>query len=179
MDVLMDYAGVRERLGMPKTPKPRVRWDLIKPRVDPPPQVVAPVVVPTAELPDLPYYAPFNFLKLPSPEAVIHLVALKHGLRYYDILGTSRARLIVAAKREAVWLVATHCRPMSLVQIGRLFHKNHATIINLLGRRKRSAQTSTLAGTPGQAGGQKRLMLRAQKHGALSETAHSISEAVS
>jgi chromosomal replication initiation ATPase DnaA len=63
-------------------------------------------------------------------------VALKHGLKYHDIIGTARRRDMMVARREAVLIITTHCRPMSLVQIGRLFHKNHATIINLLRKRK-------------------------------------------
>lgn len=131
---VLDYAGVRNRLGMPVTPLPRVRRELIqRQRPKPEPEVFAPIVLPESELP---HYAPFNFYKRSNPEAVIHLVALKHGFKYHDIIGTGRSRDMMVARREAVLIITTHCRPMSLVQIGRLFHKNHATIINLLRRRK-------------------------------------------
>lgn len=135
---VLDYAGVRSRLGMPVTPLPRVRRELIqrlRPK-KPEPEVVAPIVMPKSEMP---HYAPFNFYKRSTPEAVIHLVALKHGFKYHDIIGTSRRRDMMAARREAVLLITTHCRPMSLVQLGRIFHKNHATIINLLRRKARSS----------------------------------------
>lgn len=130
----LDYAGVRERLGMPVTPPPRVRLDLIgreKPKAEPAPEPSPALVEPPA-----PWFAPFNFYKLAGAEAVIHLVALKHGFKFHDVIGSARNRKVMIAKREAVHLVTTHCRPMSLVQLGRVFHKNHATIINLLGRRK-------------------------------------------
>jgi hypothetical protein len=164
MAMALDYAGVRERLGMPVVPMPRVRRELIqREKPEPEPVALASIVAPEAALP---IYAPFNFYKRSAPEAVIHLVALKHGFKYHDIIGTGRSREMMLARREAVRLITTHCRPMSLVQIGRLFHKNHATIINLLRRKPRAS------------GGEKRLILRLKNDGALSETAIPISEAV-
>ncbi len=135
----IDYAGVRARLGMPLTTKAKVRLDLIG-RQKPQPVPAAPTVVPAAPTvvsPELPNYAPFNFLGRPGPERIIRLVALKHGYRYYDILGSGRTKPLTAARREAVRLVKSHCREMSSVQIGRLFHRDHSSILNLLGRSRR------------------------------------------
>ena len=138
------YAEVRLRLGMPIMPKGRMRMDLIR----------APKPEPRREtIRVLPNYAPFNFYSRPSTETIIRLVGLKHGFKYHDILGTGRSYPLVAARREAARLVATHCRAMSLVQIGRIFHKNHATIINLL-RPKRQSKNQipgTQDGMPKQA----------------------------
>ena len=122
-----DYVGVRARLGMPVASRGHVRRDLL------------PV---TRLKPVASYYAPFNFYAPCSAEAIIRLVAAARGFKYHDIIGTSRTRAAVAARREAVMLVTTHCRPMTLHQLGRIFHKNHATILNLLGRRKRNGKTA-------------------------------------
>lgn len=117
-----DYEGVRARLGMPVTPPARVRRALIPP--------------PVKKIRVLPNYAPFNFYSKPGYEMIIRIVALKHGLKYHDILGRDRTKPFSDARREAVRLVYTHCGQRSMHQMGRLFHRDHTSILNLLGRLK-------------------------------------------
>lgn len=135
MSVLMeqhqDYVGARYRLGMPIAPTPRVRRDLIPPKA--------------RKIRVLPNYAPFNFYSRPSHEMIIRIVALKHGLRYYDILGRVRTKAVAAARREAVCLVYSHCGPRSMHQMGRLFHRDHTSILNMLGRLKGKGRMKSTA----------------------------------
>ena len=131
MDMHQDHVARRMRLGMPTMPKARMAFVRRK-RPAPPPVVVARPAVTTPDA----VHAPFNFYRGFGPETIIQLMALKHHIKYHDILGTSRSREMMAIRRHTLALVISHCRPMSLSQLGRVFHKNHATIINLLGRRK-------------------------------------------
>jgi hypothetical protein len=134
-----EYAAVRARLGMPVRARGRVRLDLIG-RMSPKkaaPALPAVEIAALPAIPVLPNYAPFNFIRPAGGEAIIRLVALKHGVSYREILGASRTKGIMAARREAVRLVKSHCRDASSVQIGRLFHKDHSSILNLLGRKSR------------------------------------------
>lgn len=85
---------------------------------------------------------PFNFYSYASPANLIRVVALKHGLTYYSIVGASRVAKVVSARREAVRLVKTHCVTMTPHAIGRLFHRDRTSILNLLGTLRRSRQAS-------------------------------------
>jgi hypothetical protein len=74
-------------------------------------------------------YAPFDFYKPPSARAVVKLVSLKHGVHPRDIVGANRFRRTVAARHHAIWLVHTHCPWLSLPDVGRLFGRDHTTIL--------------------------------------------------
>lgn len=139
MSVLMEQhqAGVdaRSRLGMPMMSKPRMRMDLIRR----PGRRRAVDEVPVNLIPN---FAPFNFYQPPSPYALIRYVAVKRGIKYHDIIGSSRIHPFVAARREAVTLVVEHCRPKTLHELGRIFHRDHSSILNLLGRRKKQVRVN-------------------------------------
>jgi hypothetical protein len=87
------------------------------------------------------HYAPFNFLKRPGPQAIVKLVALKHGVSSREILGHQRYLRIVAARHESMWLIHTHCPWLSIPEIGRVFGRDHTTVLHALskytGRRER------------------------------------------
>ncbi len=108
------YHGARERLwgspGLPRSlPAPRVQ-------IPPPPHAIA----------------PFNFLARPAPKAIIKLVSLKHGVSVDEIMGPSRSVHLVAARHLAIWLVHTHCRWLSTPEVGRIFGRDHTTVLNAL-----------------------------------------------
>ncbi|TIN80721.1 helix-turn-helix domain-containing protein [Mesorhizobium sp.] len=73
-------------------------------------------------------------LVIPRTEVqqIIADIAHKHGLTYADILSPSRFRNLVTARYEAIAAVKT-AKPMySLLQLGRLFHRDHSTIVYAL-----------------------------------------------
>jgi hypothetical protein len=104
---------------MPLTPAPRIRRGLIPPRV--------------VKIRVLPNYAPFNFYSKPGPEMLVKLVAIKYELKFHDLIGRSRVKAIADARRQAVRLVYSHCFGMSTAKVGRLFHRDHTSILFLLG----------------------------------------------
>jgi chromosomal replication initiation ATPase DnaA len=66
------------------------------------------------------------------------LVAENHNLTVKDLKGQSRLRPIVAARQEAMWLMAEEIRPSGTprytnAQIGGWFNRDHTTVIH--GRR--------------------------------------------
>lgn len=67
--------------------------------------------------------------------ALITRIAEDHGLTYADMIGKSRKRHIVAARYEAIWAVKDARPCMSLPKIGRLFGKDHKTILHALNKR--------------------------------------------
>lgn len=88
------------------------------------------------------HYAPFNFLKKPGPHAIVKLVSLKHGLTTKEVLGQDRFVRIVAARHESIWMIHTHCPWLSMPEIGRIFGRDHTTILYTIqkftGKRERA-----------------------------------------
>lgn len=77
--------------------------------------------------------APFNFYLCPSYRSIVKLMALKHNLTVDDLLGPRRTQAIVNVRHETIGTIFEHCG-LSLTQIGRLFHRDHTTIIHSLAR---------------------------------------------
>lgn len=65
---------------------------------------------------------------------IIMEVAIAHGVSYEDILGRSRARHLVAARHEAIYEVRKRRPHLSLPQIGRIFKRDHTSILHALRR---------------------------------------------
>lgn len=107
------WVGARERL-----------WK-VRPKIMPIPEVVIPA-------PDPEWGAPINLIGPASPRTIVKLVALKHGLTPGDLSGPNRSRPFVAARHEAIALVWTHCRAVSLPAVGRMFQRDHTTILHSL-----------------------------------------------
>lgn len=63
---------------------------------------------------------------------IIMEVAIAHGVSYEDILGRSRARHLVAARHEAIYEVRKRRPHLSLPQIGRIFKRDHTSILHAL-----------------------------------------------
>lgn len=74
----------------------------------------------------------------PCPRELISMVAAWHGLTYSDILGKSRAHVVIAARFDAVAAVYGQCRmdgrKYSLGELGRLFKRDHTTALWALKR---------------------------------------------
>jgi hypothetical protein len=121
------YAAVRTRLGMVTKPPKAVSAPPLKltarPR-KPKPAKPAPV----------PYGAPFNFITSPSAKTIIAYVALRMGVSPVDIVGPRRTRELVAARRLAIQFVHDHCPHLTFAGIGRVFNRDHTTILWSLGR---------------------------------------------
>lgn len=73
-------------------------------------------------------YAPFDFLAPPNWRAIAKLVALKHGLRATDLSGRNRHKAYIGARYEAIRLVYSHCRPLTITDLGRRFNRDRSTI---------------------------------------------------
>jgi hypothetical protein len=126
-----NYAGIRSRLmGVPRVVLPKaVR------RCGP--------AIPLPPAPEA-WGAPINFYAPPNAKFILRLVALRHGINVEAISGRSRFRSIVAARHEAIGLVYTHCRRLSLPEIGRLFNRDHTTILHAIEKLRKSGRTDMM-----------------------------------
>jgi hypothetical protein len=90
-------------------------------------------LVPVYKAPAEPEWGcPINCYALPSPKIIIKLVALKHGVPVATMIGPLKSNAMVAARDEAIGLVYTHCRVVSLGELGRLFNRDHTSILHAL-----------------------------------------------
>jgi len=69
-------------------------------------------------------------------QAVIAVIAERHGITVKEMMARSRAGRLVKARHEAIVTVATTCtvggERMSLAQIGRIFQRDHTSILHVL-----------------------------------------------
>ena len=79
--------------------------------------------------------------------ADIGLIALRHGLTRFDILGRGRTRKVVRARQDCVFMF--YNKGFSLTSIGRIMDRNHTTIMFSLGQYKKR----TNPGIPGASAG--------------------------
>jgi hypothetical protein len=91
----------------------------------PPPPLAAEAVV---ALYRLVYERPLPAASAGRVRAIIDLVAHEHGIAAEDILGEGRTLTIVRARQNAMWLAARDT-PHSLAHIGRIFNRDHTTVI--------------------------------------------------
>lgn len=66
-----------------------------------------------------------------SIESVISNIAMKHKLKKQDLVGPSRKREIFEARKEAIKNIRENFN-LSLKEIGRIFNRDHTSIINAL-----------------------------------------------
>lgn len=131
------YAGVRRRLHAPRLMIPgdgpivtRRYVNLPKVRMKPKPG------------------APFNFFAPPSSKTIIRLVGLKHGVSVEDIIGPRRSRNIVAARHEAIRLVKSHMPHLAYPAIGRIFNRDHTSILFALGMIRKKPRATPAGSYP-------------------------------
>ena len=78
---------------------------------------------------------------VPSPRAeqIVEQVAWWHGLTTADLYGPSRLTSVIEARFDAIAAVAINCRRrderLSVSAIGRIFGRDHSTIISALRQR--------------------------------------------
>ena len=98
----------------------------------------------------------FRVIEIPSPSAIadyvppsgtvqpaqciIRHVANLYGVSYGDIIGPRRSREIVAARHVAVRAVADARPDMSLPMMGRVFKRDHTTLLAALKKTKQEGQ---------------------------------------
>ena len=73
--------------------------------------------------------------------AMIAAEAKAAGLSLADVLGPSRRRSVVSVRHRAIRLVHAAYPNKSFPEIGRIFARDHATVMYALGRLKRSPRT--------------------------------------
>lgn len=61
---------------------------------------------------------------------IIRVVAVKHGISVQDIKSESRSRHMVEARHEAMALVYKLRPDLSLPAIGRIFNRDHTSVLN-------------------------------------------------
>ncbi len=81
-------------------------------------------------------YRCIDVLEVKTPaKKIIAQVAALHGLSVREVLSNRRNRPVVEARFDAIKAVADIRPDMSLPQIGRLFGRDHTTILHALRRR--------------------------------------------
>lgn len=69
--------------------------------------------------------------------SILREVARKHGTRVKHILGPWKERELIAARREAASRIYNEVKPdgqpASFPYVGRVLHRHHTSIMNLLG----------------------------------------------
>ena len=73
-----------------------------------------------------------NNLRVPGDvsQEIIRETAIKHGLEVEDITGPRRRQALVIARHEAMYRIHQERKNMSLPMIGRLFHRDHTTVLS-------------------------------------------------
>ncbi len=127
------YADIRARLmGHPRRAVPLLA--IPAPQIASAPAPVAFAPVEDYEPPvvdNTPHGAPLNMLAPCSWKFLRDLAALRHGISVREIMSPSRGRPVVAARYEAMALVYQHSQ-LSLPQVGRLFKRDHTTVLHAL-----------------------------------------------
>lgn len=90
---------------------------------------------------DAPLWSALRFEPVPSPypkygasRQIIADIARAHGLTYADLVGPRTLRRIVVARWEAMRAVLEHSPHLSSTHIGRLFNRDHTSVLYALGR---------------------------------------------
>lgn len=66
----------------------------------------------------------------PAPwQLIVGEVATKHGVTARDILGNARLRMFMPARQEAIYRIISELG-LSFTVVGRLFHRDHTTILH-------------------------------------------------
>lgn len=71
-------------------------------------------------------------------QRILLIVAQVHGFTVEDIMGTSRSYPLARARHHAVYEIRTRLDTYSLPKIGRIFGRDHSTILNSLDKFQRN-----------------------------------------
>ena len=116
-------AAARARLRRARPPEPMAT-------IVEPPELLTPDPTP-AQPATLPGGVPLNMLTMCHWRFLVALSAVRHGCTAEDILGRDKPKELAAARHEAVYLVTLHTS-YSLARIGRMFGRDHTTLIHSL-----------------------------------------------
>jgi len=102
---------------------------------------MAPVIeeMPEVEEPEAEEPAPWPRIWTPTQERLdlIAEIAEQHDVSLADVIGPSRFRHIINARFAAIRAVRQRYPEMSLPQLGRLFNRDHTTILHALRKEPR------------------------------------------
>lgn len=109
-------------------------WSRGKPPVDATKlyRVVVPCERRVVDLPRIPLIHRKIETRRDATMEIIKEVAAAHSLVVSDITGTSRLKPIVEARFDAIYRVATERPELSLSAIGRIFCRDHTTMLHAL-----------------------------------------------
>jgi hypothetical protein len=129
MEMHQEHVARRSRMGMPVMMVRGLRATLAS--LPPPTPRVEPEV----------WGCPLNMLTKPTPRFLIKLVSVRRSIPVTEMTGRCKTVDYVAARDEALALIYTHCRAMSLPELGRLFGgRDHTTILHSLRKMRRSGK---------------------------------------
>lgn len=84
------------------------------------------------------YDIPQPLFPVPTPptssKEIIARVAAWHGYSYSDIVGISRLKPLIVARKDAIVAVKLAYPRLSLSALGRIFRRDHTTILHHLQR---------------------------------------------
>ena len=83
--------------------------------------------------------APLDMLLEPSSRFLIKLACIRHGVSQRNMMGKSRNVQIAAARHDAIGLVYQHTKN-SMPAVGRLFKRDHTTVLHSLRKLGRDAK---------------------------------------
>lgn len=118
------YKAIRQRLGDPRTIRPTIPIERIRPAQLPPvPEPAPEPVIPATPTP----------LPPPKPNArayvkILHDVATRHDMTPDDVIGKCRSPRYVKARQEAFYLL--RAAGYSMLQIGRFCNRDHTTVLH-------------------------------------------------
>ncbi len=78
---------------------------------------------------------------IPSPEVIVEETAKYYSMDARQILGTSRTKDVVLARQVSIYLIRSITN-LSLPEIGKVFGKDHTTIMHSLGRVENQMKTN-------------------------------------
>lgn len=83
-------------------------------------------------------YTVINVMNVkPNAKAIINDVATAYGYGFADIVGASRSRDIIKVRHAAMRMVVDARPDLSLVAIGKVFNRDHTTILSALRKTKK------------------------------------------
>lgn len=123
----LDFRSRSARRGPP--PPPVVRADLVRPR-EGKPAVPVPKQKPKVKMPP-------KVFRNEAGRAVIQAATLCSGWPYRALVGPSRDANLMLWRRAAIWLLKEYMPDISTLQLGRIFRRDHSTIIRALNEAKR------------------------------------------
>lgn len=69
-----------------------------------------------------------------GPSEIIDRISKRTGVSIAEMKGSRRFKKITAARQLAMATVATECQHLSLPQIGRIFRKDHTTVLHAMNK---------------------------------------------